>query len=507
MSNLSSTETAFQPGNPDLAAKRALKRLGADPKNWVLPRPGVDWDVFIIGGGQVGVTSAFRLRRIGISNITVIDGAEADRVGVWLTKARMVTLRTPKAATGPEIGIADLNFQTWYETLHGEAAYAAIGRIARTDWAEYLKWFHRMVDVPVRYRTRLLRIEPADGHFRLHLVADGVEKIETARKIILANGVIGCGSLYTPSLVSDNLPKHLYAHTDDEIDFAKLKGKSIAILGAATSAFDAAAVALEGGAEEVHLFYHRPDLAGAVNKAGGGMAARNFAGIHDNFHLLPDADRWTLHFQQGKAGAGIPFDSVLRAARFKNFYLHFSAPWNAVRENDGKVAIEAGDGSFLFDFAIVATGYQYDPQGRPELQDFAPEIALWRDRYEPPAEEASEKMGLFPYLGPAYEFVEREPGRAPYLKDIHSYNSSGRLSFGRPVGDVPGLNTEIPRLVSAISRDLFFADSEAHLRRLTNPSAAPSTQPAAPPEFDRSKYEHAIWRPSRPAVENSPTAV
>jgi len=490
--------------NPDIAAKRAMKRLGPDPKNWVIPAPGVDWDVFIIGGGQVGVTTAFRLRRIGISNVTVIDAADEGRAGVWLTKARMQTLRTPKAATGPELGISELSFRTWFETLHGEAAYAAIGRIARTDWAAYLKWFHRMIEVPVRYRTKLDRIEPAGGHFRLHLVVDGVEKVETARKVILANGVIGCGSRSIPVLITDHLPKRLYAHTDDEIDFTALKGKSIAILGAATSAFDAAAVALENGADEVHLFYHRPDLAGAVNKGSGGMAARAYAGIHDNYHLLPDADRWRLHFDQGRAGSGIPFDSVLRATKFANFFLHFSAPWNAVRESDGKVAIEAGDGSFLFDFAIAGTGYQYDPTTRPELRDFASEIALWRDRYQPPAELESEKLGLFPYLGHAYEFTEKVPGRAPYLRDIHSYNSSGRLSFGRPVGDVPGLISEIPRLVSAISRDLFFGNYSAYIQKLVTP---PPPAPNAQPEFDRSKYEHAIWRAPQPADEVLSTPV
>ncbi len=494
--------------NPDLAAQRAIQRLGPDPKNWVIPAPGIDWDVFIIGGGQVGVTTAFRLRRIGISNVTVVDAAEEGRAGGWLTRARMNVLRTPKAAAGPELGISELSFRTWYETLHGEAAYAAIGRIARTDWAAYLKWFHGIINVPVRYRVRLDRIEPtAEGHFRLHLVDNGVEKIETARKVLLANGVIGCGGPYTPPIIADHLPKHLYAHTDEEIDFAKLKGKSLAILGAATSAFDAAAVALENGAEEVHLFYHRRDLAGGVTKAGagGGMAARAFAGIHDNYHLLPDADRWRLHFLQGKAGAGIPFDSVLRAAKHRNFFLHFSAPWLAVSEQHGKVAVEAGDGSFLFDFAIAGTGYQYDPVTRPELRDFAQEIALWRDRYTPPADEESEKMGLFPYLGHAYEFIEKVPGHAPYLKDIHSYNSSGRLSFGRPVGDVPGLISEIPRLVSAISRDLFFLNYSAHLQKLVSPPPPPAN---AQPEFDRSKYEHAIWRSGQIAEnETSPAAV
>jgi cation diffusion facilitator CzcD-associated flavoprotein CzcO len=50
-----------------------------------------------------------------------------------------------------------------------------------------------LLDIPVRYRTRLLRIEPAADHLRLHLDVDGRETEETTRKIILANGVAGGG--------------------------------------------------------------------------------------------------------------------------------------------------------------------------------------------------------------------------------------------------------------------------------------------------------------------------
>ena len=186
--------------DPDADARKALRLIGPDPQNWVPDRPGIDHNVLIVGGGQSGCAFAFALRRAGIGKVSVIDMAEDEaRAGIWLNAARMNVLRTPKTLPGPEYGIAALSFQAWHEARHGEEAYAAIERIPRADWAEYLAWYRRFLGIPVRYRTRLLRIEPIDGHFRLHLELDGAAKFETARKIILANGVAGNGGALYPA--------------------------------------------------------------------------------------------------------------------------------------------------------------------------------------------------------------------------------------------------------------------------------------------------------------------
>jgi cation diffusion facilitator CzcD-associated flavoprotein CzcO len=233
-------------------------------------------------GGQSGSAFAFALRRAGIGRVSVIDAAADEaRAGVWLTAARMNVLRTPKTLPGPELGIPALSFQSWYESRNGAGAYAAMERIPREAWAEYLGWYRRLLGITIRYRTRLLRIEPRDGHFRLHLEIDGAPTIETTRKVILANGVAGNGGAYIPPVLSDGLPKTLYAHTADEIDFAALRGKSVAVIGGAASAFDAAAVALETGAASVDLFARRPALASLpVSRV------RGYPGAYDNYPEL-----------------------------------------------------------------------------------------------------------------------------------------------------------------------------------------------------------------------------
>jgi FAD-dependent urate hydroxylase len=469
------------PHDPDAAARDALRLLGPDPQNWVPDRPLIDHNVMIVGAGQSGCAFAFALRRAGIGKVSLIDmAADEQAAGIWRNTARMNVLRTPKTLPGPEYGIAALGFQAWYEARHGSAAYAAFDRAPRVDWADYLAWYRRFLGIAVRYRTRLLRIEPAGDHFRLHLAADDASRVETVRKIILANGFGGNGGTYLPPVLREALPPHLYAHAADAIDFARLRDKRVAVIGGAASAFDAAAVALETGAAAVDLFARRRALA-SVPVA----RARGYPGAYDNYPDLPDGVRWQQALRFRRAGSTAPPDAIERVLRFPNFRLHLAAPWHAARAEDGHIIAQAVDGEFRFDFAIAGTGYFVDPAVRPELADFAGEILLWRDRFTPPAGDEDDYLGAHPYLGKAHEYLEKTPGAAPWLSDIHVQNPAGFVSFGVPLGDVPSMKRGLPAVTARIGHDLFFADFAAHEARLAADIA---------PEFPESLYAAAVWR-------------
>ena len=468
--------------DPDDAARNALRLIGADPQNWVPERPAadgrpIDHNVAIVGGGQSGCAFAFALRRAGVGRVTVIDRADGEAAaGVWLNAARMNVLRTPKSLPGPELGIPALGFQSWYEARHGSAAYAAFERIPRPAWAEYLCWYRHFLAIPVRYRNRLVRIEPAEGHFRLHLEGEAGATVETARKVILANG-----GPYIPPVVSDGLPRHLYAHTADAIDFAGLRGRVVAVIGGAASAFDAAAVALEAGAASVDLFARRASLASLPISR-----VRGYPGAYDNYGELPDAVRWHQAIRFRRAGSTAPADAIERVLRHANFRLHLAAPWLMARAEAEEIVAQAAGTEFRFDFAIAGTGYFVDPQARPELADFADNILLWRDRYQPTQDEEDPYLGAHPYLGAGHEYLERVPGTAPCLRDIHIHNPAGFVSFGWPEGDVPSMKRGVPAIVARISRDLFLADLDLHRHRLAADVS---------PDFTEALYEAAVQHP------------
>jgi FAD-dependent urate hydroxylase len=466
----------------DADARQALRLFGPDPQNWVPDREGIDHNVTIVGGGQSGCTLAFALRRAGIGRVSLIDLAACEAAGVWLTTARMNVLRTPKNLPGPELGIPALGFQSWYEARHGQQAYAELERIPREAWAEYLGWYRSFLAIPVRYGTRLRRIEPATephrGYLRLHLEVDGRPTVETTRKIILANGFGGNGGVYIPPVLTEGLPADLYAHTADSIDFAALRGKKVAVVGAAASAFDAAAVALEAGAGSVHLFARRPVIASLPI-----TRTRGYPGAYDNYPALPDAVRWRQALRFRRAGSTPPADAIERVVRFPNFHLHLAAPWLSAGVEAGRIVSRAGDKDFRCDFVIAGTGYFVDPCACSELAGFAHQILLWRDRFVPPEGEDDASLGAHPYLGAGQEYLEKFPGAAPFLKDIHVHNLAGFVSFGVPVGDVPSMKRGVPAVVSRISHDLFFADFEAHQRRINA---------EVPPEFPAELYASAI---------------
>jgi FAD-dependent urate hydroxylase len=462
------------------SVSRALRFLGPEPKPWVFGHDGVDADVLIVGGGQGGLANAFALRRLGVTNVLVIDAAPDEaRSGVWLNKARMEVLRTPKHATGPELGIPELSFQAWHEAQHGAEAFNTFEYISREEWGRYLHWFRNVTGTQVRYGIRLRKIEPVGKYFRVHLDGQGASHTLVVREILLATGIEGCGAPNRPAIIAENLSENLYSHTADNIDFSAFSGKTVGILGAGTSAFDAAAVAAQT-AENVHLFVRRKEIPN-----GGPAGPRGHAGAHENFHLIPDDLRWELAVQMAESGATLPATALQRIVPLENVHIHLGSSFESVRSKDGKALVKVGGKVWSFDHIIIGTGYDYDPRLSEPLQLFADKIATWGDRYRPRKGRENEGLARYPYLGEGYEFLEKTPGEAPFLKHIHLTSKAGSTSFGRPVGDIPNLASGVRGISTAIVRNLYFADYPAYSKLILG---------RGKPPYERSLYDARVWR-------------
>jgi FAD-dependent urate hydroxylase len=468
--------------NEQLGAQtnRALRWAGRDPADWVRARSGVEHNVVIVGGGQSGVSIAHQLALAGVGRVQVIDQAEPGMAGIWRNIARMHQLRTPKTLVpGPEAGNVALGFRAWFETLNGPAAFDALDRIPRLTWADYLAWFQQATGTDVRYRTRLLDIEPQGDVLRLHLEEGGAPRVETTRKLVLANGYAGAGGANLPEFVRA-LPAAVWTHTTGRIPVETFSGKVVGVIGAGSNAFDAAGVALEAGAAEVHLFNRRPyvDYQGAP--AAGAQTSppvtappldRGVPNVRELAYALPDVVRWRNFLLGERRVASVPIDSLERAMAFKGFHIHLDTSLADVAvAGNGKVAAKAGRSRLRFDYVISATGYRIDLAAQPELARVQGDIALWRDRYRPAAGEENTAGARHPYLGAGFEFLPREGTGAEHLRNIHCFNLAAALSFGVPVGDVPSM-ADHPRLVAAIARDLYLqsVDVAAHERFINAP--------------------------------------
>jgi cation diffusion facilitator CzcD-associated flavoprotein CzcO len=477
--------------------RRALRWAGRDPADWVRARTGVDHNVVIVGGGQSGVAIAYGLERKGVGRVEVIDQAQPGQAGIWRSIARMHQLRTPKLMAGPEGGNSALSFRAWYETLNGPEAFDALDRIPRLAWADYLAWFQQATETNVRYRTRLLEIEPQGDVLRLHLETGGARRVETARKLVLANGYAGAGGPNVPDFLRA-LPANVWTHTTGQIPVDALARKVVGVVGAGSSAFDAAAVALESGAAEVHMFNRRSyiEYQGQVATAAAPPptppAYRGYPNMLELTYELPDAVRWRNFLLGDRRAASVPLDSLERAVAFDNFHIHLNTSLADVSmSGNGKVVAKAGSRTMRFDHVIAATGYQIDLAAQPELTRIHEHIALWRDRYRPAPGEEHTAGGNHPYLGAGFEFQPRQDTSAAFLRNIHCFNLAAALSFGIPVGDVPSM-VDHPRLVAAIARDLYLESVDTALHeRYINAPLVPS---------DPAPYRRAIEGQAREAA-------
>jgi cation diffusion facilitator CzcD-associated flavoprotein CzcO len=430
-----------------------LALLDYPARPWVPKRDGV-LDVLIVGAGQGGVATAFGLLREKITNILVVDRAPAGQEGPWTTFARMLTLRTPKHVNGPDLGVASLTPRAWYEARFGAEAWTRLDKIPRELWQEYLVWYRRVLDLPVRNDVAVTGIAP-EGDVLLATLDSG--ETLRARRIVLATGIDGSGRWHIPGFITANLPRARYAHTSETLDLAALAGKRVGVLGAGASAFDNAATVLEAGAASVQLCLRRREIP-RVNP----YRWMESAGFLGQFAELPDLARWRFQRHIFTMNQPPPPDTVRRCTRFPQFAIRTFTPWLDARLAGEEIRVGTPQGELAFDFLIIGTGFSMDLALRPELAGFAGAIATWRDRFTPPAGEEDAVLASYPYLDRGFAFTERVPGTAPFLSRLHNFTFGATLSMGLSGASISGMKFGVRRLVGAVARGLFLEDAAVH---------------------------------------------
>ena len=434
---------------------RDVKMLSYPAVPWVKQRehPSGEpvYDVLIVGGGQSGLTVANGLMRDGITNILCLDSNPEGFEGPWETFARMGTLRTPKFLVGTELGMPALSIQSYYVARFGQEAWDAIDRVPRTRWMDYLRWYRKTLNLPVRNNVSVTHIGRCiDGIMQVEADTGGQSERFLARRVVLATGYDGCGEWRIPEAVAKAVSPDRVFHSNGPVDFTRMVGKRVGVLGHGASAFDNAARALAEGATSVDLCFRRQKLP-LVNP----HRWIEFVGFLKHFPDLSDETRWRVNLHFKKIDQPPARWGFAEAHSYDAFTMHAGSPWQSLEQRgDGSVDVTTPKGKMTFDYLICATGSAIDFDQRTELSEFQQDILTWNDAFQPRESESHPVLGLFPYLGKHYEFRSREGGDAASLGRIYAFNFSAILSMGPHSTSVSGHKYSVPRVLRGLSRSL-----------------------------------------------------
>jgi cation diffusion facilitator CzcD-associated flavoprotein CzcO len=445
-------------------ARADLELLSYPSKRWVEPMRAPDGApvhaVVIVGGGQSGLAIAATLRREGVDDVLVLDRQPRGYEGVWDTFARMRELRTPKALNGMDFGCPSLSVQRWFEARFGDGAWATIERVPRTAWMEYLRWYRATLGLAIENDAEVTDIRPANGVIAIDTRHNGRVITHLARTVVLATGYDGAGRWQVPDFVSSALPPERYHHTNGPIDFARLRGSRIAVLGHAASAFDNANSALEHGATSVDLCFRRARLP-RINP----HRFLETAGTMTHFSSLPDAVRWRVGRYFRLVDQPPPTPTFELACAHGNFRMHAGRPWLAVRLDGSEIAIDTPKGELRADHLLLGTGGIIELEARRELRTLVGAILRWRDCFQPRTDEQNARLAALPYLDDHYAFMPKALADG-WVKRVFCFNAASFLSHGPHSTSISGHRHCVPRVVRGVTALLFREQQNGYLAKL-----------------------------------------
>ena len=466
------TRTDSAPGLPALEQRlrHDLLMLNWRARAWLPQRSHAGQpviDVLIIGAGQAGLAASMALAQQGIRSV-LLDRAPPDHEGPWATTARMETLRSPKELTGPALGVPSLTFRAWFEAQFGGEAWAALDKIPRLQWMDYLRWYRRVTEADVRNGHVVTAVRPrSDGLVEVEVdAAHGQAQAGArtacwfARRVVLATGRDGLGGPQIPAFMQ-GVERSRWAHSSDALDYATLRGQRVGVVGAGSSAMDSAATALECGAASVDLLVRRPDLPRINKSKGSGVP-----GLTHGHHALPPEWKWRIRHYINTTQVPPPHGSTLRVSRHPNAFFHLGCPVERVEAVGDALHVHTPRGTFALDFLIVSTGFAIDWSQKPEYAPFAAHVRTWGDRFRPPPGDADQELADSPDLGPVFEFQQRTPGACPGLERIHCFCYPAALSHGTVSGDIPAISDGARRLATGLAGLFYVEDVEHHFQVL-----------------------------------------
>ena len=93
-------------------------------------------------------------------------------------------------------------------------------------------------------------------------------------------------------------------------------------------------------------------------------------------------------------------------------------------------------------------------------------MRAWKHGFAHPEGLDDVELSDSPYLGPAFELQDRDPGSCPGIDRIHCFCYPAALSHGTVSGDIPAISDGARRMAQAMAALFYREDIDAHFERL-----------------------------------------
>jgi cation diffusion facilitator CzcD-associated flavoprotein CzcO len=235
--------------------------------------------------------------------------------------------------------------------------------LSRDFYLDYARWFQQGKDIQ---STEVVVDSLLSDGAGLVAVTDQGYQIRS-KNVVVANGFGNFA--HTPANLAEMFPRNHYEHTCHLVDFQKLKGRRVLIIGGRQSAFEWTALIREAGAEAIHVCYrHATPLFTTSEWNWVNDIVDNMSQDPGWYRRLTAEEKDQLNRRFWEEGR-LKLEPWL-APRIDHPNVHLHPHTNVSSTSVGDSGIEVrldNDEKFTVDEVVFATGYRVDLQRVPFL--------------------------------------------------------------------------------------------------------------------------------------------
>lgn len=210
------------------------------------------------------------------------------------------------------------------------------------------------------------------------------------------------------------------------------------------------------GAKSVCILIRRLELS-SINK----LHSLLNLGFVNGFYHTPAEYRYNVTSVIDQSQVPPTKESIDKIKKDPKITLNYGCILRKTKMNNGIIEIFTDAGLFKSNFIITATGFKVDAINVELIEEFRDHILLWKDILP----NIKNEYENHPFLGNAFELLDRTNKDNYFLNNIHCFNHSATLSHGEISSTILYISEGARRLARKIAC-CFFNEQKAYFMDL-----------------------------------------